>query len=204
MKFVFRISGRTKFWYPVKDTDIVSPSSIAVRMENVFAFHYWYCELCLENQWGGGRKHRFVNFCSLAVLELSVDEGWWGGGRKCYLGRVEIGSFSSRDFSRRNKHDTFGHVSTGYFCVLFLWTIAVSDFCPLEIYKKIDLPLSTISFTVKSHADNHFCKYLFVSNIIQCDCNWTRTHNHLVRKRTLNHLAKLGQFGQMVECSFTN
>ena len=23
------------------------------------------------------------------------------------------------------------------------------------------------------------------------DCNWTRTHNHLVRKRTLNHLAKL-------------
>ena len=22
------------------------------------------------------------------------------------------------------------------------------------------------------------------------DCNWTRTHNHLVRKRTLNHLAK--------------
>ena len=27
------------------------------------------------------------------------------------------------------------------------------------------------------------------------DCNWTRTQNHLVRKRTLNHL---------VECSFTN
>ena len=23
------------------------------------------------------------------------------------------------------------------------------------------------------------------------DCNWTRTHNHLVRKQTLNHLAKL-------------
>ena len=22
-------------------------------------------------------------------------------------------------------------------------------------------------------------------------CNWTRTHNHLVHKRTLNHLAKL-------------
>ena len=29
------------------------------------------------------------------------------------------------------------------------------------------------------------------------DCNWTQTQNHLVRKRTLNHLAKL-------ECSFTN
>ena len=23
------------------------------------------------------------------------------------------------------------------------------------------------------------------------DCNWIRTHNHLVHKRTLNHLAKL-------------
>ena len=25
------------------------------------------------------------------------------------------------------------------------------------------------------------------------DCNWTRTHNHLFRKRTLNHLAKLAK-----------
>ena len=92
------------------------------------------------------------------------------GGRKFYLGRAEIGSFSSRDFSRRNKHDTFWHVvSTGYFCVLFLWTIAVSDFRPLEIYKKLDLHLSTITFTVNSHTDNHFYKYLFVSNIIQCE-----------------------------------
>ena len=28
---------------------------------------------------GEGRKHCFVNFYSLAVLESSVDEGWWGG-----------------------------------------------------------------------------------------------------------------------------
>ena len=27
-------------------------------------------------------------------------------------------------------------------------------------------------------------------NIHFTDCNWTRTQNHLVRKRTLNHLAK--------------
>ena len=26
------------------------------------------------------------------------------------------------------------------------------------------------------------------------DCNWTRTHNRLVRKRTLNHLAKLAKW----------
>ena len=25
------------------------------------------------------------------------------------------------------------------------------------------------------------------------NCNWTRTHNHLVHKRTLNHLAKLAK-----------
>ena len=28
------------------------------------------------------------------------------------------------------------------------------------------------------------------------DCAWTRTHNHLVCKRTLSNLAKLAQFGQ--------
>ena len=26
------------------------------------------------------------------------------------------------------------------------------------------------------------------------DCNWIRTHNHLVHKRTLNHLAKLAKW----------
>ena len=26
------------------------------------------------------------------------------------------------------------------------------------------------------------------------DCNWTRTHNHLVHKQTLNHLAKLAKW----------
>ena len=28
-------------------------------------------------------------------------------------------------------------------------------------------------------------------DLAQSDCNWTRTHNHLVHKRTLNHLANL-------------
>ena len=32
--------------------------------------------------------------------------------------------------------------------------------------------------------------------VYMCICNWTRTQNHLVLKRTLNHLAKL-------ECGFT-
>ena len=33
--------------------------------------------------------------------------------------------------------------------------------------------------------------YFFV--IDARDCNWTRTQNHLVLKRTLNHLAKLAK-----------
>ena len=32
-----------------------------------------------------------------------------------------------------------------------------------------------------------------VELIQECDCNWIRTHNHLVHKRTLNDLAKLAR-----------
>ena len=31
----------------------------------------------------------------------------------------------------------------------------------------------------------------YFSNLVDGDCNGIWTHNHLVRKRTLNHLAKL-------------
>ena len=93
--------------------------------------------------------------------------GGGGGGRKSYLGPAEIASFSSRNFSGSNKHVTFSHVvSTGYFYVLFLWTIAVSDFRSLEIYKNWSRPLSTITFTVNSHADNYFYKYIYLFQIL--------------------------------------
>ena len=39
-------------------------------MKYLRAFKYWYCEPCVKNQWEGGRKHCFVNFCSLAMLNL--------------------------------------------------------------------------------------------------------------------------------------
>ena len=29
------------------------------------------------------------------------------------------------------------------------------------------------------------------------DCNWTRTHNHLVHKQTLNHLAKMAKLAKL-------
>ena len=31
------------------------------------------------------------------------------------------------------------------------------------------------------------------------DCNWTRTHNHLVHKRTLNHIAKLAKLASLAK-----
>ena len=57
--------------------------------------------------------------------------GWMvvGWGKKFDLRPAEIASFSSRDLSWRNKHDLFWLVaSTGYFYILFLWAIIVSDF----------------------------------------------------------------------------
>ena len=122
--------------------------------------------LCVKNQLGRGRKHCFVDFCSLTVLESSVDVGA-GVGQKSYFGTAEIASFSSQDFRWSNRHNTFWHVvSTGYFYVLFLWIIAVSNFRPLEIYENLSLPLSTITFAVNSHADNHFCKHIYLLQIL--------------------------------------
>ena len=47
-----------------------------------------------------------------------------GSGRKSYIGPAEITSFSSRDFSRINKHDTFRlDISTFYFYESLLFQI---------------------------------------------------------------------------------
>ena len=51
---------------------------------------------------------------------------------------AEIATFPSRDLSRSDKHDLFWHfVSTEYFYVLYLLTIAASDFLPLKILKSL-------------------------------------------------------------------
>ena len=43
-----------------------------------------------------------------------------------------------------------------------------------------------------NHIPNNSSSYKYKSS----DCNWTRTQNHLVLKRTLNHLAKLVSLSQ--------
>ena len=138
----------------------VCPSPVTVRMEYLFVFQFWYCELCVENRWGGGRIFFFLIFVFGRCLIVG---GWWvvGWHRKSYQEPAEIASFSSRDFSQSYKLDTFWHViSTGYFYVLFLWAIAVSDFRCWEIHRNLSLPLFTTTFTVIGHIDSHFYKYI--------------------------------------------
>ena len=101
-------------------------------------------------------------------VALFADEwGVVGWGRKSDLRPAEIASFSSWDLSRRSKHDSFWLVvSTGYFYILFLWAIVVSDFLPIEIHKHLVLPLSNIFFTTNSQADNHFYIYAYLFQIL--------------------------------------
>ena len=96
--------------------------------------------------------------------------GWWvvGWDRKSYLGAAEIASFSSWDLRQHNKHDSFWlSLSTGYFYILFLWAIIASDFLPLEMSKHVFLPLTSITFTTNSQADNHFYKYIYLLLLFQ-------------------------------------
>ena len=58
-----------KFWDTVEDSDTSGPSSSNISTEYLFAFQYWYCEPCVENRWGGGRKHCFVKLYSLLVVD---------------------------------------------------------------------------------------------------------------------------------------
>ena len=68
----------------------------------------------------------------------------------------------------------------------------ISKDCSNDNMKKTGLKDYVYDFSTDCSAINvdnikNIHKYLMKKN----DCNWTRTHNHLVRKQTLNHLAKL-------------
>ena len=106
---------------------------------------------------------------SIALLIYAL---WWyfndrwkrGGrvGRKIYLEPAECASFSCWDFSRSNSHDTFRHVVwSRYFYVRH----CCFRFLSLGNLQKLrtSLPFPSLTFTINSHADNYFCKnvYLF-------------------------------------------
>ena len=92
--------GTSNFEILVEDSDTGSSSSITVRMEYLFAFQSWYCELCVE-------KAESIVLLILFFGSALIVGGWgvvrWD--RKSYLGPAEIESFSSRDLSRSNKYD---------------------------------------------------------------------------------------------------
>ena len=108
--------------------------------------------------------------CWFLFFDIALFVGGWrvvGWGRKSYLGPAEISSFSSWDLSWRIKHDSFWlAVSTEYFRILFLWAIVVSDFLPLKIHEHLVLPMSSVTFTANSQADNHFYKHIHLLQIL--------------------------------------
>ena len=122
----------------VEEFDTSGPSSVTFRKEYLFAFQFWYCDALIV--------------CGLKMV------GW---GIKSHLSPAGILAEAIL------MNDIFWHfVSNGYFYVLFLWAIAVSDFCPLEIYKNLGLPVSTATFAVNNQADNHCYKYIYLFQIL--------------------------------------
>ena len=141
-------------WLRVRDW-IICVVNFQFPLHEVFAQNQWGHKI-LRSSWGLRHWQSKFNYCydgiltCFSILILWTNEGeaenmdlfifvlWrclnrrWmrvgGCGRKSYLGPAEITSFSSRDFSRSSKHGIFWHaLSTGYFYVLLLWTIAASE-----------------------------------------------------------------------------
>ena len=68
--------------------------------------------------------------------------------------------------------------------------------CKLLQSKKIKIQILNFQQEKKRVTEKRkfYMRILHWNNLINwylSDCNWTLTYNHLVRKRTLNHLAKL-------------
>ena len=115
-----------------EDADTDGPSSFTIRTEYLFAFQFWYCNLCAENQRGvreGTKSIVLLIFLIWRCFTCRLVRGCGLGQKLLFRASWNL-IFSSRDLSWRNKNDL-----TGYFYILFLRTIVISDFLPLEILK---------------------------------------------------------------------
>ena len=76
-----------------------------------------------------------------------------------------------------------------YIRLFYCITIYLLFFFPSEDDEKLKYMLFefVLTYYTRTFLETKFCHY------ISRDSNWTRTHNHLVRKRTLNHLPKLAK-----------
>ena len=86
---MFKSSGGIRFCGPGWGLQHWDPSSITVWMAYSFTSQIWCCELCVENQWVGGRKHYFVNFPPTLIGGWRLVE--WG--RKTHVGPAEFAPF---------------------------------------------------------------------------------------------------------------
>ena len=101
----------------------------------------------------GRQKALFCYFLFFSGALIVAGSGVVGWGRKSYLGPAETASFSSRDFSRSMTHFDklyWQDISTFYFYEPLLFQISVT----------------TITFTVNSHANNHDYKYIYLFQIL--------------------------------------
>ena len=77
---------------------------------------------------------------------------------------------------------------------IFEWFFQLVIFCCTQRFCNniscLELSPTTITVAKLSGLMDSFHER-FQTSCVLSDCNWTQTQNHLVRKRTLNHLAKL-------------
>ena len=145
----------------VEDSNTGSPSTVTVRMEYLICFSI----LIVNFVWKSDERGVGVQKALFVLLILFF------GGAKSYSGPAEITSFSSRDFSETinmTHSDMFYrlNISTFHFYEPLLFQIFVPwKFIKPSLYKNC-LPLSAIAFTVNSHADNHFYKYLYLFHVL--------------------------------------
>ena len=111
--------------------------------------------------------------------------------------RCEIWSLSDCNWTRTHNH--FVHKRTlDHLAKLAKWlSCVVSNIC------KVHLTVCSYHVTYSFHSESTFYSCLNVKELLArsrreiwslSDSNWTRTHNHLVHKPTLDHLAKLARW----------
>ena len=96
-----------------------------------------------------------------------MGEGWWGGAESLIQGQLKLHPFPGRNLAKAISMTNSGmlyrlDISTFYFDEPLLFQI----FVPWKFNKNLCPPLSAITFTVESHADNHFYKYIYLFQIL--------------------------------------
>ena len=111
---------------------------------NTYFLFNSYSELCVENQWRGGRKHCFVNICSLAMLYSLVGDRSWGGAESFIQGQLKLHLFRGRILAEATCMTHFGmfyrqDISMFYFYEPLLFQI-FQIFIPWKFIKTSAFP----------------------------------------------------------------